>query len=353
MQGTDPLAVIAEDAPRVSDKAAIDLVRTRYGLDVAVATLVSERDQNFRLTTTDGARYVLKIGNAAEAPEVTEFQIEALMHIAAAVKQQRLPINTPQILRTLDGSTHVMLESPGGKHVARIVSFLPGIPLAKRIASPALARNMGAYLAHLGRALEGFSHPGSQQSLLWDVQRAPRLRGLLEYVRDDEAAGAVSAALDDFVRYAEPLLPSLRSQVIHSDFNADNVLIDAEDTDVVAGVIDFGDMLTAPLIVDVAIGASYLRSPDENSLRLVSEFVAGYHGITPLTGEEIGILFELIQARVCASVVILDWRASMRGDDDPYLKKLVEGEASARRFLCKLREIPREKAGQVLRQACA
>jgi len=353
IQENDPLAVIAEDAPTFSDAEAISILKERYGLDATVSTLVSERDQNFRVRTASGEQYVLKIANTAEAPEVTDFQVQALMHIAAVVRREEIPIDSPEVILTVDGETQIKLNSTSGQHVARVVTFVKGIPLAERVASPELARNLGVYLAHLGIALRGFSHPGSQQSLLWDLQQALNLRGLVKYVNDVEVAQAVNDTLDEFERHVAPILGSLRAQVIHSDFNADNVLIDAEDLDRVAGVIDFGDMLHAPLVVDVAIGASYLRPPDGDPLRLIAEFVAGYHRVQPLDHTETDILHELIQARLCASIAILEWRAAMRGSDDPYLEKLVEGEASARSFLCRLREVPRDSARQVFRQVCA
>jgi hydroxylysine kinase len=352
-QENDPFAVIAEALPSFSEVEVIECLREHYGLDAVVSALVSERDQNFRVRSSDGAEYVFKIANAAEPAPVTDFQIQALIHIAAVVGEANIPINAPEILPTPGGQTHVELEFAGGTHVARMVSFLPGIPLAERIASPSLARNMGEYLAHLGLALKGFSHPGSAQSLLWDMQQALNLRQLLKYAKEDMAAQAVVDALNDFERYALPEFSSLRTQVVHSDFNADNVLVDAKDTNKVAGVIDFGDMLKAPLIADVAIGASYLRSPTGNPLSLISEFVAGYHAVERLESAEIDILFELIQARLCASIVILDWRAAMRGADDPYLEKRQDGEGSASCFLCRLREIPRNSARQLFRQVCA
>ena len=78
---TDPFSVIAKSPPRLTVAQAEALVRKHYGLEVTAAALLSERDQNFRLQSRDGRRYVLKIANAAEPPSVTDFQIGALMHI--------------------------------------------------------------------------------------------------------------------------------------------------------------------------------------------------------------------------------------------------------------------------------
>ena len=87
MLDDDPLAVIAQEAPAISDAAAISLMKVRYGLDVIVRSLVSERDQNFRMKAADGKRFVLKIANSAEDPFVTDFQIQALLHIEKQVQR--------------------------------------------------------------------------------------------------------------------------------------------------------------------------------------------------------------------------------------------------------------------------
>ena len=349
----DPFAVVAEAAPQFSEVEAIEIARDRWGLDAAAAPLVSERDQNFRLSCRDGAEYVLKIANAAEDPQVTEFQVEALLYIAERSAADRIRLAVPEILPTTGGEPTIRLESGQGSHTARVVTFLPGVPLGERTASPRLARNMGAYLANLGRTLAGFAHPASAQSLLWDIQQALRLRDLVGYVAYPAAAAAVSDALNDFERFAMPVLPSLRSQVIHSDMNPDNVLVSADDPDTVAGIIDFGDMIFAPLVADVAIACSYLRVADGDPLRLIAEFVAGYHRNVPLTTSELDVLFELIQARLSASITILDWRSSTRPGEDPYLARRSTGEGSAHHFLERLREIPRQHARQLFKQVCA
>ncbi len=349
----NPLAAIAEETPAFSDAEAIAVARDHYGLDVTVRSLVSERDQNFQLLSATGQRYVLKIANAAELRLVTDFQIKALMHIRNHLSRNAVQINTPAVKETLAGESHVILIRSGVEHVARVVSFVDGVPIEGRVPSARLCRNMGVYLAHLGAALRDFEHPGSAQSLLWDLQKALNLRELLQHIPARSAKRDVELALNDFEEFALPHILSVRRQVIHSDFNPDNVLTDAENPDVVAGVIDFGDMLTAPLIADVAIGASYVRPTDGNPLTLVADFIAGYHSVTPLTLQEIDMFFELMKARLCASIVILYWRASFRDRGDPYLEKLLNAESFAEHFLAKLATVPRKNAMQIFRQVCA
>lgn len=350
---TDILAAIAEDVPRFDDVEVISLVRRRYGLNVAVASLVSERDQNFHLQTSDGRQYVLKIANSAEDPAMTDFQIKALLHIADYVDAYGVPITAPRVLMTLAGETQTILETAGCRHVVRVVSYLSGVPIANRIPSARLSRNQGAYLAHLGQALRNFSHPGSDQILLWDVQQALNLRHLLGYLPNDDVRCNVENALNDFEEYVWPNLTSMRRQFIHADFNPDNVLTDSADSDTISGVIDFGDMLVAPLIADLAIGASYARPLQGDPLALVTEMLAGYHGVTPLLPAEINNLFELIKTRLCVSISILYWRASCRDADDPYLEKLLGTRPRAEEFLSRLAQVPRHAALQKFRAICA
>lgn len=350
---SNPLTVIAKAAPQLAAVDAARVAREHWGLEASCTELVSERDQNFRLQTADGRRYVLKIANSAEDPVVTDFQVRALLHIERYLAIRAAPISAPQIVRDLAHQTQVMLQIDGVQHVARIVSYLEGVPLADICINGTLCRNLGVFLAHLGLALEDFAHPGSKHALLWDMQQALNLRELLSDIADKEVRGRVAQSLDDFEHLALPRLPSLRAQVIHNDFNPENVLIEAGNATAVAGIIDFGDMLHAPLIVDVAVAASYLRVLDGNPLAQIAEFLAGYHAVNRLAAAEIDILFELIQARLCTTIAILCWRASTKGANDPYLQNAAAVESSADEFLRRLMEIPPENARRIFREVCA
>ena len=350
MPQADPFAVIETESPRLEDSEVLQLVREHYGFEVGLKSLLSERDQNFRLQCDDGRQFVLKIANAAEDPLATDFQIQALLHLESYLASHDCPINVPRIQRTIDGRTHLLVTSAGAQHVTRVVTYLAGIPLGDTPASPILCRRLGVYLAHLGCALHGFDHPGSGHGLLWDMQQALALRRILEHVPDQGLRQDIARTLDDFEAHALPQFRHVRSQVIHSDFNPENVLIDPDDRSSVAGVIDFGDMVKGPLIVDVAVGASYLTSTEGNPLARIAEFLVGYHSITPLAVSEIDLFFDLIKTRLAASIAILSWRATLRGTDDPYLAGAAASEGNAAEFLKILLEMPRENAQQTFRQ---
>ena len=60
------------------------------------------------------------------------------------------------------------------------------------------ARRFGVQLAQLDQAFSDFSHPGEQQLLLWDTQRADQLQRLLVHVDDAVVRKEVESVLDYF-----------------------------------------------------------------------------------------------------------------------------------------------------------
>lgn len=344
-----PLSVIKSLPPQFSDLEACRIARDHYGLEVSAKPLVSERDQNFLLQAPAGEHWVLKIANVAEDPRFTDFQIQALQYIAA--QDSGLPV--PEIRHTIGGADQLRLARNGQSHVVRMVRWLPGTPLTTGKLNPDLCRNLGAFLARLGQSLSGFSHPGGEQTLLWDMRQALALREVLPMVADLQVRDLLTQCLDDFADQALPKLGGLRAQVIHNDLNPDNILLDPVDANRIAGVIDFGDMQFAPLVIDVAIGASYLRNESGDPLAHIAEFVAGFHRTMPLARDEIDLLYDLVTTRLATTVAILAWRSGAREAGDAYLDKAAASESSATPFLRRLRELPRADVSRRLRQVCA
>jgi len=348
----NPLAVIASDVPQLKRQDAIELLLQHYGLAVVKAeSLVSERDQNFEVRTADGLKLVFKIANAAEDPQVTDFQIKALQHIERYQSEHGKRFNAPRIVPTLAGELQITVRSGDVSHICRLVSYVEGVPLGDDVPGPGFSRNAGIYLAEIGRALRDFRHDASDHNLLWDMKRALDLRELQRFITDPALRKQVARCLDDFEEHALPRFGNLRWQVIHNDLNPDNILVDAPQGSKVVGVIDFGDMLSSPLIVDVAVAVSYLRSRNGNPLSRVANFIAGYHSVTPLRRDETDLLYDLIRTRLAATTSIRFWRISERSPDDPYLKKILQ-ENSAERFLSRLDELPRESVQSIFREAC-
>ncbi len=331
--------------PNIETDRVAAAVSEQFGLSGQYKQLVSERDQNFRLQTTDGRRFVVKVTGIAEDPVVTDFQIKALVHL-----QESGAKGLPQIVRRRDGEDRgVICDDKGERLCLRIVTYLDGDLLIGAEMSTNIAHGFGGQLATLNLALENFSHPGDSQELLWDMQRALELRELLVHFDDAVVRERVEDVFDVFEERVTPRLNALPRQVIHNDANGDNVLLNAAGE--VSGIIDFGDMLRAPRIVEIAIAASYLRSTDGDLLQFIEPFVLGYHETSPLLEEELEVLYDLICTRLATTISILYWRLSARELGDPYREKTMAGEASAFGFLEGLRALGRDEVTRRLSNA--
>ncbi len=320
-------SAVSEAPPDIDIVEVTDVVKRQFGLEGDYSRLISERDQNFHLKATDGSQYVVKVTSAAEARIVSEFQIEALLHLERAAT-----VPVPRVIRTTDGRSMGRIDHGKSSLALRVVNYLDGEKLASIIIDANLARDFGRELALLDIGLEGFAHKGEQPVLLWDLQRAAELRDLFDYVEDPSVRDAIGRSIDDFEKFVAPELKALRSQVIHGDANPDNVLVDPTSRRV-SGFIDFGDMVRAPLIFEVAIAASYLRTGESNPLELIAPFVAGYHAATPLLEAEIALLFDLVRARLATTITLLYWRLDARHGDDSYRQITLQQETGAYAFL--------------------
>lgn len=327
---------VAADPPGYSTAAVANAVAEQFGLEGDYTQLVSERDQNFRLTTTDGKRYVVKVTSLAQDPVVTDFQIEALLWL-----EDQLVIGVPRIVRSKTGkdrgTVRAESESDG---CLRIVTWIDGRLLDDCETSPATAIQLGQHLGALDIAFQNFSHPGESQELLWDTQRAGDLRSLLVHVHDKDVRALLEDVFDDFERKVRPALSSLPTQVIHNDAHGENVLLDHSGN--VSGIIDFGDMLRAPRVIDVSTAAAYLRDDGPDPLRLIDPFVSGYHGTNPLLPSELELIFDLTRTRMLITIVLFYWRLEARPEGDPYRQKLLENEGDAFRFLRALSDFGRD-----------
>lgn len=338
----DALGAVAAPAPRFSSGQVEVVLRSKYGLQGELVPLVSERDQNFRLTTASGDRFVFKIANASEPQPATDFQVAALLHL----ESRHCPVATPRVQHTLTGDSAAWIGlDTGNVHRCRLVSFVSGELLSSTAVDAGLAEQFGDSAAQLDLALADFGHAGDAQVLLWDLQRFGELREIVGFLEDEELRRLVQTCIDEFDRRVAPVLPDLRRQVIHADLNPDNVL--ATPTGQIAGVIDFGDMLRAPLIIEVAVAGSYLQpavvSDGEagGPLSWVGPFVAAYNAVLPLRDIELELLFDLLRGRVATSITIVRWRAAMRGADDAYSQVNLPAADAAIGFLQELTTLGR------------
>jgi 4-aminobutyrate aminotransferase-like enzyme/Ser/Thr protein kinase RdoA (MazF antagonist) len=317
-----------------------------YGLEGTARELHSERDRVFRLATGAGD-FTLKIVHADEDDATIDFQIAALEWIAR--QDPGLPV--PRVRPDRGGRPLAHATGPSGRvHAVWMLQFLPGRPMAEASPTPTMLRRLGGLAGQIDRALAGFFHPAAGREIVWDVRHAPRLRPCLAALEDPGLRGLSERVLDRFAADCLPRLDSLRAQVLHHDLHPHNVLVDAAEPERITGLIDYGDMVHGPLVLELAAAGSDLVLDIEGQLAAMAEVLAGYHAVLPVQDAEVAQLFDLIQVRRVASLAILASRRREPGYDPSYLE---DSEAATALALTALEAIGREPATAALRRAVA
>ncbi|CAB3951225.1 phosphotransferase [Achromobacter insolitus] len=303
---TEALLTTSPPAATVEDAAAV--ARTWYGATAGCQPLAGERDRNFRVTRAHGSSLTLKFINTAETVAETEMQIAVLRHLAGRCA---VPVPAHHAPQGLDGADWLMHQPPGAQAPAvrvRAYSFLEGEPgstlRAERAAWVALGRAAG----ELDAALADFAHPAAGRRFLWNVCEAASMRPLLEVVEDTRHRDSLADFLDLYARHTVPALQGLPQQIIHNDLSASNLLTDAGGV-AVAGVLDFGDMVHAPRIAEIAIAASYQMTQSDAPMQVLDCMLTGYASVLALSQEERMLTLDLVLARLAQRMVITAWRA--------------------------------------------
>ena len=144
-------------------------LRNQYHLWGTLSPLPGERDRNFLLEAGDGRRFVVKVANAQEDRSVLELQHDALTRIAERAPELELP----RVVPSASGSPLTTLTLAGRPHLVRLLTWVPGVPLARvNPRTPTQLHSLGRLLARLHDALEGFEHPAAGRSLKWDLAHA-------------------------------------------------------------------------------------------------------------------------------------------------------------------------------------
>ena len=376
------MPALTHPLPRIPETDAQDILATHWGLHGTLRPLPGERERNFHVYTADGREFVLKIASPLEAAATIELQVAALDFLA-----EHLPsAGVPRVVPARDGRRVVPHDVGGEGHTARLLTWLPGRPLAEVSPhTPSLLQAVGESLGSVARGLSSFEHPAARRSLKWDLAGAAWITEYADRVRDGAQRVRVERILDTFTREARPILETTRRSVVHNDANDYNILVDqalrvthhaedgavapsstidgasessgimdraahraADGTLVPSGLIDFGDLLHSHPVCDLAIALAYTMLGKRDPVSAACHVTAGYHRAYPLTETEIGLLYPLARTRLAVSLVNSALQAESLPDND-YLQISADGVA---RLLEQLDSVPPKLVEYRLREAC-
>ncbi|MGJ7558699.1 phosphotransferase [Variovorax sp. RB3P1] len=312
----DESSELGTAVPNLAPAEVQALVAHLYGMEVGVKALAGERDQNCALESADGVRYVFKISNPSEPVSLVDFQIAAIEHIARTSPSQPVP----RVVRMLDGRARgTVAVADGTPTTVRMLTYLEGIQIRETPRTAAQRIAMGRGLAELNLALRDFTHPAATHDLLWNVSAAHRLTVQLDTLVEGPRRALARSFMARFTAHVLPRLASLRAQVIHNDYHLYNVLVAPDNPARITGIIDFGDMLHAPLVGEVATAAAFHMSGSADPFEGPAQFVDAYQAVLPLTEPEQDVVADLMATRHLITALISEWRALRYPENRAYI----------------------------------
>ena len=285
-----PIGPILHHAPTFTVEEASRIAHDQYDLIGSAEELPSERDQNFLLTTHSGETFILKIANATEQRLLLEAQNAAMSHLAS-----RLSF-CPRVILSQDGNALVQVRTSMSAHFVRLVTFIPGLPLAEMEPTPQLLFNFGRRLGEFSRAISDFDHPAFHRDFHWDLVNGRK-------VIDEYSPLITDTELRAKVQECRTVVSDLNIPftVIHGDANDYNVLVQNQD---VTGLIDFGDMIYSYRVGELAIALAYVVLDKAEPLMSAKALVGGYLSENRLNKDEIELVWPFMLMRLAMSICI-------------------------------------------------
>jgi Ser/Thr protein kinase RdoA (MazF antagonist) len=291
----------ASPPPEVPPDTLSSLLAEGWGLSGSLQRLYGERDLNHHVTTPSGERFLFKVSHPDTGPRRLHLENRLLTGLGTTTRA--LP-RTPNLVRTLSGAG--MLPCPGAGP-ARVLTWLSGTPLDAGKADRTRLTRLGKAAARLNHALGDLpvtGHAGAlPDDLPWDLRNLPALAPLVGELPEPIHREAVLRVIEHFRSTVVPTLERLPAQLVHNDLNPDNLLYDDADPSPF-GIIDFGDMVRAPVVCDLAILLTYLVNPGDDPLSQVNPVLRAFHRELPLASEAAALLPALLQGRLCQTLLI-------------------------------------------------
>ncbi|MGI9408332.1 MAG: aminotransferase class III-fold pyridoxal phosphate-dependent enzyme, partial [Hyphomicrobiaceae bacterium] len=279
-------------------------------------------------------RAILKVMRADCDTAFLDMQIAAITRLTWTGGQQNPCV--PRVVATRDGHNVATLKDREDRdRLAWVLEARPGIPYARlHPQSRSLIERIGDTLGTIDQSLLDFDHPSLDRVMKWNLCDPFWARDHLGLIEDANRRAQLTGILDTFETECASGLKNLPVQAIHNDLNDYNILCrtNADGSQELTGIIDFGDMIRGPAVCDLAIAGAYVLLDQPKPVEALAALVAGYHTQRPLSEDEVALVWPLALTRLAVSALNA---AHMRqkNPDDPYV---MISQAPIDRFLWRL-----------------
>lgn len=295
-----------------------NVLRQNWGLDAGLTRLNGEYDLNFMVRAKNGRDYVLKVMRPGCEPDLVDMQINALDHIATHAPG--LPF--PKVIPDLHGApVSGIADQADMPRLVWLLECLPGQCYAETARKPKdLILKLGRVLGATDRALETFQHDGlDRPAFKWDLTQAGWVSDHVAVIEDPDRRSLITGIVEAY-NAITPRLAALPKQPIHNDANNHNILVQGslDQRQAVSGLIDLGDICSAPRVCELAIAGAYVVLDHPKPEQALTALVQGYHAANRLQPGEVDLIWPLLRMRLAVSVINSS-RVMAQTPNDPYV----------------------------------
>jgi len=312
-----------------------------YGFNVdEINILEGYANINYKVKNASGSLFVLKeYTNNQPLFNTLQAETRVLMKL-----NNKLRDKFPKPVANLSGN-FLTVSDDNLKKVYRLLKWVVGDFFYQTEHTHQLFSSFGKFLAMMDMELLQINDETIEARRMdWDLQYLTEIDARKDYIDDPNLRKYIDHFFLQFRENVLPVLPILRKSVIHNDANDWNVLVK---NGKVTGLIDFGDMVYAHLIQELAVAITYAIFDKEDPLEWAALIVKSYNQVIQLKQEEVDILYYLIAGRLCMSLI----NSSKAKEENPSNDYISVSEKQAIALLKKWVQINPEKAKTVFRKA--
>jgi Ser/Thr protein kinase RdoA (MazF antagonist) len=291
----------------------------------AVTQIDSYDDANFYVKTANGNSYLVKFYNGSDSASrdiINGYSgllhkingyFESVVDVPAKSLMPSNVVRVPKFVPSLAGQDIVYVEGcevvSGSVATVGLAVFvwIEGTPM-NRVGMVALsALGVGRAVGLMTVSLNGFDNAAFHRYHAWDLASLNDCAQFIQYVEDEDLRVIIPEIIAEFNTKVLPASAQFAKSVIMADCNDANVIVNAEDTSVISGIIDFGDAVYTWTVNDIAIALAYglltgygLEYPHQT----LAIMLGGYSCFRTLTELEIEHISCLIASRLCTSISI-------------------------------------------------
>ena len=274
----------------------IDILRDLYNLPpIEIKKLAGYDNVNYLVTTSNNIFIFKTYTYDKDLFDLVVAESELLDHLSKSNDN-----HYPKPIKTKNGEWTIIIDFDRRRTIIRLLSYLEGDFLAEVKHSPTLVKAFGVFLANTDLQLQGFNHYTIRaRRYVWDIQHLDLIEPFIQDISEPHNRSIVEYFIQQYSEVVLPRLYELRKSIIHNDANDWNVLVNNGQ---ITGLIDFGDVVYAPLVQEIAVAITYVIMGKKDPLQWAGYLLNGYHHHFELETMEIDLLYYFIAARLCISV---------------------------------------------------